>query len=558
MDTAHIKSHHTLFLVVCVFLGVLTTLLHYSFGNNDHIEQLPIIYRTLDPDYLTNDFFVNSNAEFSPRYYYAQVVSFFGSWMGIPLFFLIGTLLSNSAIAVLTYLNARILLKNQKTGIIAAAFVMVFPTIHLGGDLVLFGSMFTPTTLVFPFVLLAFYFFLQKRMVLCFMTTGAISLVHILIGLEYGILFLFTWMLVDFLQNKSATSFLKKLPYLAIIIVFLLPNLIPYFENKTLIDSSLFIEMLAHFRHPHHYVLSEILTLWEVLKLGTVIAIVLITWKTFTKKVQNTTHSKSVQIIGILLVGAVFLNWIFIEWIPIKEVTSLQLLRLLNFGKWIFILLFVNFMYQRITGKANKSDDLVVYVLFIFLLSISGVSMLKLPIITVTFTFVLYLLFKQKKQLLLISLPLILTGLLLLNYAPISFLKPYQKQYLSTGGLTETQQELSQFVQSNTAEDAIFLSPPLFGFLRTEAKRAIVVDFKAFPFQEAAMQEWYQRIEDCYGLDTDLLDAVYQDMTDAKVIQLQHKYGFNYAVLHAKTETKIPTIYSNSEYKIIALATYAQ
>jgi hypothetical protein len=553
-----IKSHNIYFLVVSIFLGVLTTLLHYSFGNNDHIEQLPIIYRTLDPNYLTNDFFVNSNAGFSPRYYYAQVVSFFGSFMGIPLFFLIGTLLSNIAISVLTYINATLLLKNQKTAILTAACVMLFPTLHLGGDLVLFGSMFTPTTLVFPFVLLAFYFFLKKNMILCFITTGAISLVHILIGLEYGMLLFFTWVLVDFLQKKSLKSVLKKVPFLAIVIVFLLPNLIPYFETKASIDNTLFIEILAHFRHPHHYVLSEILSLGEILKLGIILTIILLTWKAFVKKAHNKDHTASIAIIGMLLAGAILLNWIFIEWIPVKEITTLQLLRLLNFGKWIFMLLLVNYIHQSIIGKGNRLHEVMVFALFIFLVTLSGVSLIKLFVLITISTWALYLLFTQRKQLLLISLPLILTGIFVLNQAPIPFLQPYQKQFLSTSDLSESQKEVSLFIQSHTDEHAVFLTPPLFGFLRTEAKRAIVVDFKAFPFQEIAMQEWYQRINDCYGLDKEIMHLSYQDITDEKIVQLQKKYGFDYAVLNVGTVTKIPTIYSNSEYKIIDLASYAQ
>jgi len=553
-----IKSHTTSFLVVSVFLGILTTLLHYSFGNFDHIEQLPIIYRTLDPDYLTQDFFVNSNAGFSPRYYYTKVVSFFGSFMGIPLFFLIGTLLSNSAISLLTYRNAAILLKNEKAGIIAAACVMFLPTIHLGGDLVLFGSMFTPTTLVFPFVLLAFYFFLKKRMILCFITTGAISLVHILIGLEYGILFFFTWILVDFLKDQSLKNALIKVPYLVIIIVFLLPNLIPYFETKTNIDSTLFIEILAHFRHPHHYVLSEILTLKEALKLGILVIMIVLMWKTFSQNAQKKAHSKSISVIGILLTGTIVLNWIFIELIPIKEVTSLQLLRLLNFGKWIFVILFANYVYHTVFRKVKRLNKITVFVLFMVLLIFSGVSLLKSFILMTVSVWTVYLLFTNRKQWLLISLPVMLVGILVLNLTPISFLQPYQKRFLSTSDVSKSQQKLSQFIQSNTHENAVFLTPPLFGFLRTETKRAIIVDFKAFPFQEAAMQEWYQRVRDCYGLNKDTLDENYQDMTDEKLLQLQQKYRFDYAVLPIESTTKITTIYSNSEYKIIDLASYAQ
>ncbi len=38
----------------------------YSYGLIDHAIQLPLIFRLIDPGYLTNDFFVNSASGFGP------------------------------------------------------------------------------------------------------------------------------------------------------------------------------------------------------------------------------------------------------------------------------------------------------------------------------------------------------------------------------------------------------------------------------------------------------------------------------------------------------------
>lgn len=553
-----IESHHRYFIWVCMFLAVITTLFNYSFGNNDHIEQLPIIYRTLDPNYLSNDFFVNSNAGFSPRYYYVEFVAFFGSFLSIPVFFFIGTIFSNIAISILTFRNAMLLLNNQKTAIIAALAVMVFPTIHLGGDLVLYGSMFTPTTLVFPLILLAFYFFLKRHMWFCFITTGIASVFHVLIGLEYGMLFLFTWIILGFLKSKKLNGILKKLPYLLIILAFLLPNLIPYFRIKTTIDHTLFIDILAHFRHPHHYVLSEILSKKEVLKLAVMITIIMLTWKTFRQKIQNKEHSKGMAIFGSLFLGAILLNWIFVELIPVKEIVTLQLLRLLNFGKWIFLLLVVNYLNQNPIGRVKKPQVGIVFILFLLLSTFAGLSSIKMAISLGMGVFILHLLFTKRTKLLLGSSLLILLGIFTINYLDTTVLKPHQKKFFSTSGLSENQWNVSEFIKSNTEEDAVFLTPHLFGFLRTEANRAIIVDFKAFPFQEEAMQEWYQRIQDCYGSNKNLFMEEYLSISDKKIGGLKKKHNFDYAILHTDTETKIPAIYSNSEFKIIDLSSNAR
>ena len=178
------------FVWTSMFFGIFATLANYQFGGNDQIEQLPIIYKTIDPSYLSNDFFTNTTSGFSPRFYYSELMSFLSLTIGIPWVFFLGTLLSNMATSVLTYLTGKKLFQDANAGILAAAFVMFFPTIALGGDQVFYASLFTPTTLVFPLILLSFYLLIQKRIVLSLIIAGIVSLFHILIGLEYGILFL--------------------------------------------------------------------------------------------------------------------------------------------------------------------------------------------------------------------------------------------------------------------------------------------------------------------------------------------------------------------------------
>ena len=555
---AHIKSHRTPFLTVSVFLGIIVTLFNYSFGNNDHIEQLPIIYRTLDADYLTNDFFVNSNAGFSPRYYYSKFVGFLGFLIGIPLFFFIGTLLSNIAVSILTYLCAKTLFKNELTGIIASAMVMVMPTIALGGDLVLYASMFTPTTLVFPMILLAFYFFLKEKMLLCVLTTGVASIFHVLIGFEYGVLFLFVSIILDIIQKKGFKIILKKLSLFVVILVFLLPNLIPHFQQNTVIESSLFIEIVAKFRHPHHYILGGVLPGADFLKLFIIEFIILITFGIVKRNITEARHLKSIETFTILFSLGAGLSFIFVEGFPTKLVTTLQFLRLLNFGKWLLLILVSYFIALEISKRKFNLRNRLTIILFGLLILMSGISIAKIILSITLFSFLIFLSYRQKKKNFTVISTVLIGLILILNVVNISKLGPYQKKYLSSKGLTNTESELSKFIQSNTEKNSVFLAPHLFGFLRTETKRAIVVDFKAFPFQEGAMQEWYQRIKDCYGLDTYEFEEVYKSVTDEKILQLQQKYHFNYAVLHEETQTKIPTIYSNSEYKIIDLASYAQ
>ena len=553
-----IKLHISTFTWTSIFFGVFATLAHYHFGGNDHIEQLPIIYRTMDASYLLNDFFTNSNSGYSPRYYYANFLSFWGNIFGIPWVFFIGTLCSNVATSYLTYLSGKKLFDSEQTGILAAAFVMLIPLVSLGSDQVLYASLFTPTTLVFPLALLAFYSLLQEKILRCVVICGTISVFHVLIGFEYGILLLLVFVVVEYLENRKLEKALKNLSLMLIIFIFLLANLIPHIQYSSSIEPSVFIEILANFRHPHHYLLSEILTLKEIVKCILFIAMTILIWKKSKAQIQENRYIKYIQILTILLGIAIVVAWIFVELIPSKLVTSMQLLRLLNIGKWIFVLLLANYFTEIIKEKKIHPKTFVVILCLLLLIFFSEKSWQKVLLFGVGYAWVLYVLQKKQKVILFTSLFFLTGSILTINLVDIAPIKKYQKNYLSSKFLENDQSLLTTFISRNTPKESLFLTPHTFGFIRTEGQRAIIVDYKAFPFNELAMLEWYQRIGDCYGLVPSKFERNYKELKDVKILELSRKYDFNYAILYRETQTEIPVIYANSKYKIIDLNAHAK
>lgn len=117
---------------------------------------------------------------------------------------------------------------------------------------------------------------------------------------------------------------------------------------------------------------------------------------------------------------------------------------------------------------------------------------------------------------------------------------------------------VAEFVRENTPEESVFLTPPEFGQFRLLANRAIVVDFKAFPFSDAGIEEWYERITTCYGIPSSKgfamvneLNENYHTISDTDLIFLQKRYGFDYAVLYGDTQTNFEVIFQNSTYKLV-------
>lgn len=545
------------FIIVSVFIGIITTLLNYTFGNNDHIEQLPIIYKFINTDYLINDFFVNSNSGFSPRYYYTNLIAFFVKFINLPLLFFLGTLLSNIVISICMFLCGNLLFNDRRSNILAVILIMTLPIVSLGSDLVLFSSMFTPTTLAFPLILISFYFFLKKKIFYSLLITGFVSLFHVLIGFEFGILFLATSLLTDIFQKKDWISIGKKASLLLVIILFLLPNVIPYFQNNSFIDKNEFITILAYYRHPHHYILSEILTLKESLKFVGFSFVFFVAYKKWLQKSPSSYLKISSSILITLLALGIVANWIFIEIIPTKLFTTLQLLRLLNIVKFIFILVAANYLVKTIEEKVYDLKSILLLLIIILLVVYSEVSVVKIIVTLVLFLALVFIGLKTRKAVSFTLFSLAIVATMYANQIDNVSLKKYQKSYLSTS-LNSNKQNLSDFIRKNTDKQSVFLTPHNFGFIRTESKRAIVVDFKAFPFQNNAMLEWYQRIEKCYGLAKHDFERNYRNIDDQKILVLKELYNFDYAILYKDTFSKFPVIFADSEYKIIDLTSHAQ
>lgn len=117
---------------------------------------------------------------------------------------------------------------------------------------------------------------------------------------------------------------------------------------------------------------------------------------------------------------------------------------------------------------------------------------------------------------------------------------------------------LADFIKESTDENAIFLTPPGFGYIRILAQRALVCDLKAFPYQSNAQLEWQQRIFSCYGKTPDInyakdMENEYKKMGDEKLLALKAIYPFDYAILYKTTSTIYPVIYTQGDYKIVDL-----
>jgi hypothetical protein len=119
---------------------------------------------------------------------------------------------------------------------------------------------------------------------------------------------------------------------------------------------------------------------------------------------------------------------------------------------------------------------------------------------------------------------------------------------------------VAEFCRSNTPEDAVFLTPPLFGRFRYTARRAIVVDFKYAMPHDWAIIEWRQRLLDCYGEVRGRgfgaaweMESHYQSISEGRLLWLSEEYGCRYAVLFTPTPCQFPELHRDETYKLVEI-----
>ena len=603
-------SRTNTFLLVSAIFGIITTIAKYSgYGVSNHIEQLPLVIRALDSSYLRNDFFVNAASSFGPRYYYTGfLATIAGEPERLPAVYLALTLLANVSIAVITFsFGRRLFGKSDRAGAIASALVMSVTTFDLGWLDTIYQTSLLPSTLSTPMIFMAVMAAVSGHLVLGMILSGIASIFHPLFGLETAGLLIVSYSASRAIANRESFRPARRavLISVALLAAALAMWVLPGAEQGR-ISSDTFVEILAFFRHPQHYVPSTFDLDSYAAAVGFVTAS-LIAWHWW----QRTEGRTSGTALRILILGASILvlclgGYVFVEVMPSRLWVTAQPLRLLYLVKWMGLvliggttarllqshmeasagLLLTSTMHPLAMGVAVSSQWAGGWVKRY--LPALGSILQPTPMLLLTVT--LLLTFSRVNYLLLgyfllfcavDSFPrryifaLVVAGLLFTSLKDI--LRPYAeflpvaasslKELDKNLALDAIQSELgvygdgvAQFARRSTPEDSVFLTPPLFGQFRLLAYRAIVVDFKAFPFQDDAMLEWYRRMADCYGVPNARgwqmvpeLEQTYRSIADEELRTLRDRYGISYAVLFEGTPTGFPVVYENQEYKVVVV-----
>ncbi|MFZ0493702.1 MAG: DUF6798 domain-containing protein [Acidimicrobiia bacterium] len=582
--------------------GVVATLVgNYVYGENAFLEIIPMVRAVMDPSYLPGDMVAEAARSFGPRFYSVHLIAALATPATLPVVLFILTVVTNVAIAVVVALFARDLFKSNVAGMVAAAFAMSVSTFDLGSSPSLFTSQVVSDRLAWPLGVLAVWASLRHRPLWSGLAAGVASLMHPVLGAEIGVLSLGASTLVLLREDSQLRrrELVGIVGGLAVFGALFLATVVPYADAAHIPFEE--YQQIELARSAHELAPSEF-PLIEWIKALLFFVGVALAWKSVRRRGAPSDEDSAFLFVFVLgTLAALLLGFVFVEVIPVKawwiadtwhrltpELAwlgftiiaggiSLKLsqgrvetgaylgavgLSPLSTGLgWLAVWAEEVGEPRRIPRQAWRAIELVVLV--------GGVAAVTPARSVVQFLIVgalaAWLMFAPSNARPVASstiavgaLAVALIGAQTIGGLPrvIDEVGPEVLPSQREGPTVD----IGERVRAATSEDALILIPPNLGDIRITGERAVLVDYKAIPYQEDRMAEWWDRIQAAYHKPEKIgsaalteMDHNYRSIEDPALTALCERYGIDYAVLYSETPTRFRVVDANSTYTLVDL-----
>lgn len=479
----------------------------YDYGHSDQGEFLPVLLHRLLPDVLMNDWFVQTQEiGFNVRYLFtlllegpSRVISL--EWVVFLAFVFAFTLLASAIYAL-----ARRLTRDRLVAVLTVILALVLtPQWTLGGnDLV--HRMLVPSMFGWGCGLWAVYLYLRRWFLRAGLLLGLACWMQPLVALQLGLITGTILLLEVFIAERRPALPGNVVRYAGAFLVAGAPMLGPLLYQQLWLtapppppDTPTLPYILMAFRAPHHY-LPDTFSSGSVLRFGLLFGIGLLAYSipVCKKSLRHTTF-----ITGTLFLVTILclVSYWFTEFRPVFFISKLQLFKLTVFLKLLLLII------------------------------LSGAFSIWLPTH----------LWRRASKLMATQWPVffVLGGWLFVAVSffpgPSPFLRKWQPAVHAQSPLAD----LERWAREQTESDALFAVPPSFSGFRTRAQRAIVVDFKAMPFDAADTYEWFTRLRAVAPISLPRrggarilreLDEAFEGQPPAALAALARTYGVTYVV----------------------------
>ena len=473
----------------------------YAFGESDQGELIPYLLHRLDATLFAEDWFVMTQAsEFSIRTPVVLLLQSLAAWMPVWLAVLLVYVGTWLALAAAVYALAVLLTSNRlaAAGAVVAALVLT-PQWTLGGnDLV--TTMLVPSMMGWALGLWGLAYYLRARTVWAAMLLGLATWMQALVGLQLaGLLGLvLVWQVL-----RRETPIRPLLLFSGVFLVSALPALAPLllqqFGAQPPADADLFY-IMAEFRNPHHYLpLSYPLRSYIRFGLLALLGVLSVALLHERRLLAHTVFLRRLFVIIALLCAGAFL---FTEVVPTLFIAKLQFFKTTVLAKLLFVILACRALVALIPPTFRSHLDHLVQPTRLGLgLTLSAWA-------------------------------LIVGGLLMDWDVVVHKIRPLARMDTPVAAVED-------WARTETFRSDVFLVPPSWSGFRSYAQRAVVIDFKAFPFQPDLVPVWYERLTDVAPIPRlergtpalqAQLDALFLRLSPETVLSLADRYYARYVV----------------------------
>lgn len=521
----------------------------YIFPIGGNFPEVPPIQFMLNPELYKNDYYVQEMVKFNPRYYYYYIIYLLANLgTSIPLANFIYQFLAFASFILACYAIINIY-TNSKLPAAAMAFLCIAASFTDVGNTLIFSTKSVPSTFAMGFAIWGIYFSLRQKWLTGYLFFGLGCVLQFLVGLLPGLMMLPVLVIESVRQRNFKTLILAIALLAAMASIVYVPMLLTGTTSTHTIDNAEFVYIHAKVRNPHHILPSN----WDFGNWFNFICFIfggLLCIKN-AELLRKEDKVNFYVIVG-TSIFALFLNYIFVEVYPLAFIAKLQLARTVPFAQliiFIAVCLTVDILYREKKIAISllllvvltlpfrgiiflglsvwqtkkfvfpKRYNILLWILaavtVIFSLiypvtdswKIMGDRIISIPVLfsILAFPFILEetSLAKSIKQTLTHTLALITTATLVFGVAgilPKPLLNVFQTRININAVSSDDLSRLAMRFSQISSRDSLVLIPPSVTSFQFFSERAIVVNFKNFPFTEKGIKEWQNRMEAVLGV----------------------------------------------------------
>jgi hypothetical protein len=521
----------------------------YIFPIGGNFPEVPPIQFMLNPELYKNDYYVQEMVKFNPRYYYYYIIYLLANLgISIPLAHFIYQFLAFGSFILACYAIINIY-TNSKLPAAAMGFLCIAASFTDVGNTLIFSTKSVPSTFAMGFAIWGIYFSLRQKWLTGYLFFGLGCLLQFLVGLLPGLMMLPILVIESVRQRNFKTLILAIALLAAMASIVYVPMLLTGTTSTHTIDNAEFVYIHAKVRNPHHILPSN----WDLGNWFNFICFI-IGGLLCIKNAELLRKEDQVNFYVIVSTSifALFLNYIFVEVYPLAFIAKLQLARTVPFAQliiFIAVCLTIDILYRQKRIAISlfllvvltlpfrgiiflglsvwqtkkyvfpKRYNILLWILaigtVIFSLiypvtdswEIMGDRIISIPVLfsILAFPFILEetSLAKSIKQTLTHTLALITTATLVFGVAgilPKPILNVFQTRININAVSSDDLSRLAVRFSQISSRDSLVLIPPSATSFQFFSERAIVVNFKNFPFTEKGIKEWQNRMEAVLGV----------------------------------------------------------